>query len=176
MSLENLNKKPEFKAEESFLIDQQLQLTVEDDFSYFCMYDDLMGYENIPVEEEKEESCEQSLNTSKSPDASMPWWKRKLTPNEAAQGLDILFGALSQLGTKNNTRRYFKGEITPNELVTNVNEEVIHYIHRLINRVLNYKCKDIRYYISLPVDMFFNTNDAGHFIQACKLDESFNNI
>lgn len=155
------------EAKGSLLIDK---FVVEDDFSYFCMYDDLMGYENIPVEEEQEEVSEQSL------DESMPWWKKKLTSSEYAQGLEILFGALFQLEIKNNTGRYFKGEITPNELVTNVNEEGIHYIHRLINRVLNYKCKNIRYYISLPVDMFFNTNDAGHFILACKLDESFKNI
>ena len=41
MSLENSNKKPTTDVEESFLVDQQLQLTVEDDFSYFCKFDDL---------------------------------------------------------------------------------------------------------------------------------------
>ena len=225
MSLENSNKKPTPEMEESFLIDQKLQLTVEDDFScfikieeiagildpysihqkkdpnnmpkpnseadsqlidkfeveddfsYFSMYDDLMGVADIPVESE-EELNEQNSNTSKSPDASMNWWDRELTPNEYAQGLEILFSGLNVIKNRDNIRRYFKGEITSNELVANANEETIHYIHRQINRVLNYRCKDTRYYICLPEDMFFNTKECGasSFIIACKLDESFNDL
>ena len=34
--------------EESFLIDQQFQLTVEDDFSYFCKFDELVGIIDYP--------------------------------------------------------------------------------------------------------------------------------
>lgn len=216
---ENLNKKSTSKIEDSFLIDQQLQLTVEDDFSYFCkfdelfgtidhpgsihkkgdlpnssesakelspqltdkfeveddfsyfcMYDDLMGYVNIPVEEEVEEMEKSVPKISKIFD-------KKFTPNEYVQDLEVLFDFLSRKETKNNVGQYFKGEITPNELVSNANEETIHYIYRLINRVLNYRNKETRYYIKLPEDMFFNTQESSNssYILACRLDETFEN-
>lgn len=219
MSLENLNKQPVSKIEEDFLNDQKLQLTVEDDFSYFCkfdeltgvvdhpysmhqksdlpnssepskeagsrlidefiveddfsyfcMYDDLMGCENIPVEEEKEEQHEQSQNVPVNCD-------KKLNLNEIAQGFEILFGALYEIHIIDNIRAYFNGEITPNELLANTDKEAIYIIYRLINRVLNYRCKDTRYYIQLPVDIFFNTPEsmASSYILACKLDESYKN-
>lgn len=155
------------KESSSLLVDNFL---VEDDFSYFCMYDDLMGYENIPAEEEIGEVSEEDSSLGMNND-------KKLPLNEIAQGLEILFGALSKMKDTEDMRRYFRGEITSNELVKNANEEKILYIHKLINRVLNHKCGDTKYYIQLPVDIFFNTQEsmASSYILACKLDDSYNN-
>ena len=155
------------KESSSLLVDNFL---VEDDFSYFCMYDDLMGYENIPDDDETEEVSEEDSSVGMNND-------KKLPLNEIAQGLEILFGALSKMKDTEDMRRYFRGEITSNELVKNADEEKILYIHKLINRVLNYKCGDTKYYIQLPVDIFFNTQEtmASSYILACKLDESYNN-
>ena len=68
---------------------------------------------------------------------------------------------------------YFKGEITPNQLVKNVS---IVTIYTLINRVLNYKAKSPRYYIQLPYDMFFYVRGEYRAILAYKLDESFEDL
>ena len=49
--------------EESYLIDQQFQLTVEDDFSYFCKFDepyDVLGYPGSAKESDLFNSTEQS--------------------------------------------------------------------------------------------------------------------
>lgn len=172
MSLEDLNKNPKFKIEESFLIDQQQQFTVEDDFSYFCMYDDLMGNENIPVEEYEEDI--DTPKESQIPNPLMDFIKN-LTIDEYNECLEIISYAQIQASTKKRIVPYFKGKISPSELLENADEQVIYSIYCLINRVLNYRNKDTRYYIKLPVDMFFYTKEICCIV-ACKLDESFEDL
>lgn len=52
---------------------------------------------------------------------------------------------------------YVKGEITSEELVHNTDNEAKGIIYFTINKIIGYDRKDIRYYIKLPEDMFFNT-------------------
>lgn len=195
---EDLNKKSTPEMEEAFLIEQQLQLTVEDDFSCFCKFYELFGVTDYPSSIQKNGDLPNSSESTKESSSqltdkfeveeeveeiekSVPKksniFDKKFTSNEYVQDLKILFDFLSRKETKNNVGQYFKGEITPNELVSNANEETIHYIYRLINRVLNYRNKETRYYIKLPEDIFFNTQESSNssYILACRLDETFEN-
>lgn len=221
MALENSSKKPTPEMEESFLVDQQFQLTVEDDFSYFCkfddlatitdsqipepnnksdsnenqepsevkgsqlvdnfeveddfsyfcMYDDLMGANNLHQIEQEEESAETYEPSKK----SSIYGIEGLTPTEYAQGLERIFDAFSLVQTRKKLTQYFKGKITPGELLADTNDHTIYNIYTSINRVLNFKYKTIQYYIQLPVDVFFNTKYCmgGSYILAFKLDETF---
>lgn len=52
---------------------------------------------------------------------------------------------------------YVKGEITSEELVAGADDTMKSVIYFTVNKILNYEEKDVRYYIELPQDMFFNT-------------------
>lgn len=53
--------------------------------------------------------------------------------------------------------KYILGEITPNELLNEVPDSEKSIIFRVINKILNYKERDVRYYVQLPKDLFFGT-------------------
>lgn len=57
--------------------------------------------------------------------------------------------------------QYVKGEITTAELMQGTNDTTKGIIYYTINKIINYEDKDIKYYIELPKDMFFNTMGAG---------------
>lgn len=56
--------------------------------------------------------------------------------------------------------QFVKGEITPQELLENADDTMKGIIYYTINKIINYEEKDVRYYIELPQDMFFNTMGA----------------
>lgn len=53
--------------------------------------------------------------------------------------------------------QFVKGEITPQELVQDADYTLRVIIYYVINKIINFEDKDVRYYIELPQDMFFNT-------------------
>lgn len=65
---------------------------------------------------------------------------------------------------------YIKGEITPDELLEDPDNRMKGVIYYTINKILNYKDKEIRYYMRLPQDMFFNVS-SGYNIIAAKIDK-----
>ena len=168
MALENSSKKPTSEMEKSFLVDQQFQLTVEDDFSYFSRYDDLSG---VSSDEKEETSSEVSDVTSISENTN-------LSQDEIAKGFELIFNALSSIENIKKASQYLKGKITLGELLLNADDQMIYDVYVLVNRVLNFMHKKERYYIQLPVDIFFNTEYCmgSSFILAFKLDDSFEDL
>lgn len=65
---------------------------------------------------------------------------------------------------------YVKGEITSKELIEGADEFTIGKIQWVINDLLNYEEKDIRYYVELPQDMFFNNGEPDAIIAARERD------
>lgn len=55
---------------------------------------------------------------------------------------------------------YVKGEITQQELISDADDITRGIIHLTINKILNYKEKEIKYYIKLPQDKYFNISNA----------------
>ena len=78
----NINKKENLSTlfltpqtpEESFLIDQQFQLTIEDDFSYFYKFDELVGIINYTG------SIHQKSDLTNSSEQNGPVLTKKKTP------------------------------------------------------------------------------------------------
>ena len=56
--------------------------------------------------------------------------------------------------------QFVKGNITPQELMQNTDDTMKGIIYYTLNKIINYEEKDIRHYIELPQDMFFNTMNA----------------
>lgn len=65
---------------------------------------------------------------------------------------------------------YVKGEITSQELLAGADDTTKGMIYYTINKLLNYEEKDVRYYIQLPQDMYFNTTCAA-CIQAGRIKD-----
>lgn len=55
---------------------------------------------------------------------------------------------------------YVKGEITSQELMTGADNTTKKIIYLTINKLLNYEERDVRYFVKLPQDMFFNTSNV----------------
>ena len=55
---------------------------------------------------------------------------------------------------------YVKGEISSDELLLGTDDVTKGIIYFTINKLLNYNKKDVRYFIELPKDMFFNTHGS----------------
>lgn len=53
--------------------------------------------------------------------------------------------------------QYIKGEISSQELMLNTDETAKGVIYNVINKLINYTEKEVRYFIELPQDKFFNT-------------------
>lgn len=79
IQVQNINKEENSSTasptlEELYLIDQQFQLTVEDDFSYFCKFDELYDVLGYPG------SLHQKSDLTNSSEQSGPVLTKKLTP------------------------------------------------------------------------------------------------
>ena len=53
--------------------------------------------------------------------------------------------------------QFVKGNITSQELIQNADNIMKYIIYHTLNKIINYEEKDVRYYIELPSDIFFNT-------------------
>lgn len=151
---------------------------VEDDFAYCCIGDDLMGIYNDPTNQEEDDDDEQSLNVSNTNVSPPIWCQLNMTEDEYKNASKNLINALIEMEIDRKLRLYFLGEITPNKLLENTDKEGIYYIYSSINNILNYRYKGTRYYIGLPQDMFFNTQECANssFILACKSNETFKEL
>lgn len=56
--------------------------------------------------------------------------------------------------------QFVRGDITSQELMKNADDTMKWLIYFTLNKTINYEEKDVRYYIELPKDMFFNTMDV----------------
>jgi hypothetical protein len=119
----NLNENQEPSEETgSQLVDY---FEVEDDFSYFCMYDDLMGIYNNPTNQEDDE---QSLNVSNTNVSPPIWCQLNMTEDKYNKAFKNLINGLIEMEIDRKLRLYFLGEITPNKLLENTDKEGIYYI------------------------------------------------
>ncbi len=73
---------------------------------------------------------------------------------------------------------YIKGNIDSFELMKDTNDLAKGLIYRIINKIINYEYKDVKYFIELPKDMFYNTSGsrAIYAAETKQIDVTYNNM